>query len=164
MTRPSATHTEAGSARIAESPGSVTSLRRECVSTNTAVRDLLQDVASFLDQNSVARADVETAEVVLAEAMNNVVEHAYQWRQDGSLQLGIDLRAGEIIFTLTDRGQPLPDLRLPDKRQHDLDVPLEDLPEGGFGWFLIHSLTTHLSYRRAEGINHLCFHLVREVE
>ena len=38
----------------------------------------------------------------------------------------------------------------------DQDAP-QDLPEGGFGWFLIRSLTRDLTYLREDGYNMLCF-------
>ena len=37
------------------------------------------------------------------------------------------------------------------------DTALEDLPEGGFGWHLIHSLTNDLTYLRTGGCNRLRF-------
>ena len=56
-----------------------------------------------------------------------------------------------------DNGAPMPDETLPAPKQVSTDVALEDLPEGGFGWFLIHNVTKDLSYRREEGWNYLNF-------
>jgi serine/threonine-protein kinase RsbW len=52
----------------------------------------------------------------------------------------------------------MPGLCLPAGKFQPLD-DLADLPEGGFGWYLIRSLTEELSYRRSNGINRLSFQL-----
>ena len=36
---------------------------------------------------------------------------------------------------------------------------MDDLPEGGFGWGLIHDLTQGLSYRRVAEENHVRFRI-----
>ncbi|OYU20074.1 MAG: anti-sigma factor [Rhodobacteraceae bacterium PARR1] len=93
----------------------------------------------------------ESCELVLAEAMNNIVEHAYGGG-DGSLRLTLLRGRHHVICRLLDRGRPLPGLTLPPGRL----PPQDDSPaEGGYGWFLIHSLSQRLHYRRADGMNRL---------
>lgn len=97
-----------------------------------------------------------TAELVLAEALNNIVEHAYA---DGPGPVEVTLCAGPqgIGCLIVDQGLPMPGGTLPEGRLPDL-AP-EDLPEGGFGWHLIRALTTDLTYRRVAGRNQLSFRL-----
>ncbi|NQZ74264.1 MAG: hypothetical protein HRT60_14505, partial [Dinoroseobacter sp.] len=45
--------------------------------TNLAVRRLLHGLHLSLLSNGVAQPDVEHTELVLAEVLNNIVEHAY---------------------------------------------------------------------------------------
>ena len=92
----------------------------------------------------------DCCELVLAEAMNNIVEHAYA---DGSGPVRLTLmRARQrVICRLLDRGRPLPGLALPLGT-----LPVSDsVREGGYGWFLIHSLSQRLIYRRSAGTNRL---------
>lgn len=96
-----------------------------------------------------------TAELVLAEVLNNVVEHAYA-RYPGEIAVTIRLVAGDLHCTVTDRGVPMPQDRLPQGAPPALDG---DLPEGGFGWNLIRTLTTNLRYRRIGTMNQLEFSL-----
>ena len=98
-----------------------------------------------------------TAEIVLAEVLNNIVEHAYA-DQGGDITLRLVRHDGALHCTVTDTGAPMPGLCLPEGRFQPLD-DLADLPEGGFGWFLIRSLTQGLAYRRSKGINRLSFQL-----
>ena len=99
-------------------------------------------------------------ELVLAEALNNIVEHAYQEQPGGVIALGVVEWADRIYCFVRDGGAPMPGLVLPEGREQDLTLPLEDMPEGGFGWFLIHTLTTDLGYRRLGDENRLSFALV----
>jgi serine/threonine-protein kinase RsbW len=122
-----------------------------------AVRDGLRDI---LAHPLLARLAGETrgdAEVVLAEVFNNIVEHAYD-RPDGEINLRMRQMPGHLLFEIADAGLPMPGLRLP----KGLAQPIgshENLPEGGFGWFLIRSLTENLCYRRIDGHNYLSFQL-----
>ena len=88
-----------------------------------------------------------TVELVLAEAMNNVVEHAYAGA-GGTMDLALSPRRDGLLCELRDRGAPLPDGRMPLGRAMPADVPLPDIPEGGFGWFLIRQLAHELSHYR----------------
>ncbi|MEM8731557.1 MAG: ATP-binding protein [Pseudomonadota bacterium] len=92
-------------------------------------------------------------EIALAEITNNIVEHAYAGVDDGEIHLSAHLSGTMLHFAFVDDGAPLPNETLPSGRPPDLNGPCEALPEGGFGWFLIHSLTSHLHYRRENDRN-----------
>ncbi|HEX9858159.1 MAG TPA: ATP-binding protein, partial [Paracoccaceae bacterium] len=101
-------------------------------------------------------AERGTAELVLAEVLNNIVEHAYA-SASGDIELTLHLHQSELVCRIEDRGLPMPGERLPvgDLRRIDGD----DLPEGGFGWHLIRTLSRELNYRRINGRNQLSFRL-----
>ncbi len=101
-----------------------------------------------------------TAEIVLAEVLNNIVEHAFA-NQGGDITLRLARRDGALHCTVSDTGAPMPGLCLPEGQVQPLNN-LADLPEGGFGWVLIRSLTQGLAYRRSNGINRLSCHLRAE--
>jgi serine/threonine-protein kinase RsbW len=94
-------------------------------------------------------------EIVLAEVLNNIVEHAYR---DGSGPISLQIaRKGQVLcFRVEDQGHPMPDGNLPRGELPTAEGP-DGPSEGGFGWFLIRSLTEGLSYCRCEGVNRLCF-------
>ena len=95
-------------------------------------------------------------EIVLAEVLNNIVEHAYAERQ-GEITIEVSKGPAGIGCRILDTGAAMPGLALPEGTlaPHDPD----DLPEGGFGWFLIRSLTEDLRYSRQSGMNELSFRL-----
>lgn len=64
---------------------------------------------------------------------------------------------------LVDQGAPMPGGTLPEGSQAGrTGLALADLPEGGFGWHLIRSLTRDLAYTRVAGTNRLSFLLPRD--
>ncbi len=93
-------------------------------------------------------------EIILAEVLNNVVEHAYR-DGPGPIRIYISRRPDQLVVSVYDQGAPMPDLQMPKGELAPLDP--DDLPEGGFGWFLIRTLTQDLSYERLDNRNHLRF-------
>ena len=65
------------------------------------------------------------------------------------------MAANGLNVEIVDHGGELPEGKLPIGEMASLDVELEDLPEGGFGWFMIHHLTKDVRYDRVNGENHL---------
>lgn len=98
-------------------------------------------------------------EIALAEVLNNVVEHAYAEQGGGVIEIEIERQFDGFAFCITDDGRPMPDNCLPAGTRRDLDVPAQDLPEGGFGWFLIRKLTQDLEYSRSANRNRLTFRI-----
>lgn len=98
-----------------------------------------------------------TAELVLAEVLNNVTEHAYA-EAPGEIEVSLERTATGIAVRVADRGEPMPGNRLPEGTAPDPG----DLPEGGFGWHLIRSLARDLTYRRHDGWNLFSFRMDEE--
>jgi serine/threonine-protein kinase RsbW len=101
---------------------------------------------------------VEDASIALAEALNNIEEHAYSGRPEQPVLVEIDARGDCVRCCIEDCGPLcraacfrggvcLP--RIPGA--HD------DLPEGGFGWALLRRLTRDLAYQRQKDRNRLTF-------
>lgn len=103
--------------------------------------------------------DWSTIELVIAEVFNNIVEHAYSERSTGLIEAQMTYTKGALQCEIVDTGCPMPNGTLPQGEQKNLDCDLADLPEGGFGWFLIRQLTSDLNYERAAGHNILSFQM-----
>ena len=124
----------------------------------TAVRAALRAaLARFVRQVSAEEAG--TLELVLAEVLNNIVEHAFAEGGPGRIELTITRDALGLTCRVADDGAPMPGGMLPAGRLPSNAVAVDDLPEGGFGWFLIRDLTRELSYVRDGGRNLLMFRL-----
>jgi serine/threonine-protein kinase RsbW len=97
-----------------------------------------------------------STELVMAEVLNNVVEHAYA-RRPGRIDIEMRLCGDGLSCTVRDAGDPIPGGMLPSGAGAPYDVPVKDLPEGGFGWLLIRSLARDLFYLRETQGNRLTF-------
>jgi serine/threonine-protein kinase RsbW len=53
----------------------------------------------------------------------------------------------------------MPEGKAPNGSPAPLDCDTEELPEGGFGWFLIRDLAHELNYTRISGKNLLSFRI-----
>jgi len=139
--------------------GNATSPRLDLVfpGTELALRDALKKAMTFLRGLDLGQDACGLVELVLAEAVNNIIEHAYTGTGDGIVECRLR-KDGELLhFCILDDGLPMPTGAVPEKKQQDLNGDLQDLPEGGFGWFLIHELTENLHYTRAGNRNRLEF-------
>ena len=123
-----------------------------------AVRTALTDIrARFRDD--VGAETLGRLELVLAEVMNNVTKHAGTKYVAAipSIHLSIVRHETGLACAVTDDGVTLPPECLLPRKLPAAD--LEDLPEGGFGWYLIQGLTQSLCYYREDQRNFLAFNV-----
>lgn len=122
-----------------------------------AVREVLLAMTRSPPLSGLPPDQRSVVELVLAEVLNNVAEHGYG---GGTGDITVTLsqcRAG-LSCVVIDQGRAMPDGRLPPGNLPlTAGVPLADLPEGGFGWHLIRSLTANLRYDRERNQNRLSF-------
>lgn len=124
-----------------------------------AVRHGLKSLLSKPPLSQLAEDERGTAEMVLAEALNNIVEHAYA-AAPGLIEVTLSASLAGIVCQISDAGTGMPQDALPPGILPDaLGAAADDLPEGGFGWFLIRTLTTDLCYLRDGVMNRLSFTL-----
>ncbi|WP_161594585.1 ATP-binding protein [Marimonas lutisalis] len=136
------------------------SFRLEFPSEELAVRRALERLRHWLLAAGWDGAVPGKVELVLGEVLNNVVEHAYDGKMDGLIVLSCRARGAGLAFDVKDAGREMPGLALPKRRPAKLDCALDDLPEGGFGWFMVHELTEDLAYHRVAGRNALTFSVI----
>lgn len=91
--------------------------------------------------------------IVVAEAINNVVEHAYAECTPGMVRVSVLHFKDHLQVQIADTGRPLPGLRIPDGIPASVETDTPNLPEGGFGWFLIRTLADEVRYDRKNGQN-----------
>lgn len=146
----------------AEPPPSCAILRLELHADPQSVRAALCEVLAWL-AGTVDEDAAGTLQLVLAEVLNNIVEHAYGG-EGGRIGLQLRKVPGGLACRILDEGRAMPDGNLPapppaDLGALDTDPDFADLPEGGFGWMMIRDLARGLQYRRDGGCNVLQFHV-----
>jgi serine/threonine-protein kinase RsbW len=122
-----------------------------------SVRGALARLLDTLPMRGLGEANRGRVELVLAEVLNNVAEHAYAGGS-GPVEVALATTPRGIACQVIDRGLAMPADRPPEGLLPAIGANLpDDLPEGGFGWFLIRSLTADLTYARSAGQNRLSF-------
>lgn len=139
-----------------------------------SARNNAEDVRRVLDEFRAAAlvAGLDdlcgSAELVLAEVLNNVVEHALAGMGGrGSFGFSCHGDAHQLAISVTDNGRAMPGGQVPGGALPDVDTPMESgdidaLPEGGFGWALVHALVHDLHYARKNGVNTLNMTIIGE--
>ena len=126
--------------------------------TESGVRNGLISLRDGLADLGVQDETLGSVELAVAEALNNIVEHAFADLRPGTVSIAIQVMGRRLYVTLQDAGHALPEHALPEGTLPSCDVGFEDLPEGGFGWFLIRQMTEDLRYHREKGQN--CLDLI----
>jgi serine/threonine-protein kinase RsbW len=115
--------------------------------------------AKLMDGLAPLDLDIEeagTVELVMAEALNNIVEHGYPDPKNGG-PISIYCEHGNkgLQIKLIDKGLPMPDGKTPVGLAVNTNVEMVDMPEGGFGWFIIKDLAKDVVYSRSKEANRL---------
>ena len=95
--------------------------------------------------------DVYNIQLATDEAASNIIEHAYEDRPDGILELSCGVQGDAITIILIDRGESFDPSNVP---APDLKADLSDRKIGGLGLFLMRKLMDEVSYEpRADKSN-----------
>lgn len=132
-------------------------LQLTLTSDPAAVRLTLGRLTAKLMREGVDADTAGKAELVLAEVLNNVVEHALEGRKGGMIGLTVLVDGDRIAVEVSDEGAPMPGQSLPAGEVARAGMATSDLPEGGFGWPLIRQLAADIAYERVGGRNVLRF-------
>lgn len=117
------------------------------------VRQALLMLRGLLDASGSTGSDAGMIELVLAELLNNVVEHAYSGQDGGQINVCIRDKRGLVQIWVGDCGDEPSNTSWMNRGFPDLPESTEHLPEGGFGWPIIHALSEKVRYRRHDDQN-----------
>ena len=88
--------------------------------------------------------------LVLEEAVVNVINYAYPKEEHQYIYLSATMKDGSIILVLTDTGKEFDPTAAPEA---DVTLSAEDRQIGGLGIFLIRQIMNEVKYERIEGKN-----------
>lgn len=110
-------------------------------------------LSRFAAENGLPPPILHDLNVVLDEALNNVIAHAYEDGAHDEITVRMELRPGAIAITIEDRGRPFDPRRA---SAPDLAAPLRARKVGGLGVHFMRSLMDDMTYARAGDTNRLC--------
>ena len=99
---------------------------------------------------SLAPDIVFNLNLVLEEAVVNIINYAYPKEEHQSIYLSARLHEGSIILVLTDTGKEFDPTAAPEA---DVTLSADDRQIGGLGIFLIRQILNEVRYERIEGKN-----------
>lgn len=121
------------------------------LATPLDVRQSLDRVMTDAPADLWRRYDLDICELVLAEALNNIVEHGHN--PHGAPVCVTWCDRDRLRISITDQGYPCPQSVI---NSASLPNP-EEMPEGGFSWAMIRMLCQNLTYCSEQGKNTLAF-------
>jgi len=118
------------------------------------VPDALLSLDSWLDASKIPTSTRSDVQIVLGEALNNVIEHGFEGNGGGAINLMVHCANGKVTAVLEDNGR---EFMPPNITKTPVDVTGNQLalPEGGFGWFLIYQITDSFNFERRKNKNNL---------
>lgn len=124
-----------------------------CDSRLDHVELLARAVRALCASTKLDPRDCARVELALVEAANNSVRHAYRTEPGHLLEVVFTEYDDRFVVEVSDEGKPMATLETP---LLDFDpTDIENLPTGGMGLFLIHSVMDEVEYRSAAGRNTL---------
>ena len=125
------------------------------------VSDHLKKLQVELERNAVEPEPKDDILIVLAELLNNIVEHGYCASGKGNIHLTVHAHKrpdkNAVYIRTIDQGPPVPADALIGASLPSLTKDIQHMPEGGFGWFMIHTLTDSINYERIDDENRFTF-------
>lgn len=88
--------------------------------------------------------------LVLEEAVVNVINYAYPKEEHQSIYLSARMHEGSIVLVLTDTGKEFDPTAAPEA---DVTLSADDRQIGGLGIFLIRQIMNEVKYERIDGKN-----------
>jgi len=95
--------------------------------------------------------EIKQIQLIIEELFSNIIRYAFRDKNEHLVEIGLSRKEDEIFIHLSDDGLPFNPL--------EYDAGLPDDPAtsdmGGMGLSLIKAFSSHLSYSRKSGKNHL---------
>ena len=125
---------------------------KHSIKSNLAeVRVIANKLHQFCTDQNLNETISGQLEIILVEAVNNVIEHAYQEKTECPIDIIFESKPTQVIITIIDQGIAPPASTY---NQESTTLPeVGDLPEGGWGISLIHSLADQVAYHRENNKN-----------
>ena len=125
--------------------------------------DAIQSVCELVQSYCEARSNADSAvpmlgadmNLVLTELLTNIVLHAYGKKADEKIEIRARFEGEFLELLIVDQGLELPSQVLEKVAINFDGEDIFELPEGGFGWGIVHAIMDEIEYQRVDGSNRL---------
>jgi len=123
----------------------------EIIADYKEVNNFCKNISAILYSSNILSDDIIACEIALREVLTNVVKHAYQNNSNNKIKISFELINNKITISITDFGISK---KIFEKAKLDYDPnDIENLPEGGFGLFIIEKIMDYTEYIVENGKN-----------
>lgn len=123
-------------------------------STTDQILAVSERIKHLCLENQICSLNSCNIRLVVVEALNNISEHAYQNDPNRDISICLSFTADFVLISISDQGITNLNGIEPKEQLYSLDDP-DSLPEGGFGFMIMHSLMDEISYHTRENVNTL---------
>jgi len=113
------------------------------------IREFVGDIART---SGFGDKDIYNIQLAADEAASNIIEHAYEGINDGTLEVSCGMRDGSIMIVMVDHGESFDPSAIP---MPDLKADLSERKIGGLGIFLMRKLMDEVHYEVRKNGNFL---------
>ena len=117
------------------------------ISEITRLYEFIEELGNDL---SLSPDIVFNLNLVLEEAVVNIINYAYPKEEHESIYLSARMHEGSIVLVLTDTGKEFDPTAAPEA---DVTLSADERQIGGLGIFLIRQIMNEVKYQRIEGKN-----------
>jgi len=115
-------------------------------------------ISALLAGTGMPKQRVATFELAVVEVVTNVIEHAYEFEKDKTVELGFRLTETTAVVEVRDYGRPLTDDVIERYTNPETEVKLpgenvSDLPISGWGVSLVAQLCDEVTYKQESNSN-----------
>lgn len=114
---------------------------------------LRQKISQFLLENRYPETLIDNVNLVVVELMTNIIRHSDAGFPDAFVELELTAKPNGVDLVIESTGPKFDPPENPDLPEVSLHT------EGGFGLFIVHSLTQNLTYQHLLGINQIKAHI-----
>jgi len=114
--------------------------------------DVREHVGSLARAAGFSEKAVYSVQLAADEAASNIIEHAYEGRENQFFLLRCEYSKDRLIMTFLDRGKSFDFSRV---ETPDITADLSKRKIGGLGVFLMHKLMDEVAYRVTNSGNYL---------
>ncbi|AXJ02055.1 serine/threonine-protein kinase RsbW [Cyclonatronum proteinivorum] len=123
-------------------------------STTSNILAVSERIQQLCLVNNICSPNSCNIRLVVVEALNNVAEHAYKSDKNGDISIYLSFTLDYVLISISDKG--ITNMLGIEPKELTIDINDPDsLPEGGFGFNIMHNVMDEISYHTHENINTL---------
>ncbi len=112
---------------------------------------ICQNISKKLSDMNIDTADIAACEIATREALNNIIKHAYLNNCENNIEIFVSANNNKVSISVSDYGKERTEIKAAILNFNPHDI--ENLPESGFGLYIIEKVMDLTEYISENGKN-----------